>query len=808
MKRIISIFLSFIVALCPLAPFVCAKEYTDVTSYEGDTVYATREQAIGCFVNALGVEKFKVDESFLDKYADRDRISYPYIDEMATAVYLGLINGYEDDTLKPQEKINRAEALVILNRALSRTELSAWYDIEFTDTPKWAEKQINRLASAGIVKGYGDGTVGAKDFLTIIQVNTLCDRIERVMGPMGDFYTYVNGKWLEETEIPDGSTSVSDIGNLSNVVNERITDIIFSLYKRQYNDGEVFEDNSNEKKIITVYSAVADQGYRDKIGIEPIKPVLDMIDKVSTKNNLLKTMAELERNGFSTMIKVSFDPDIKGTVEYLPSVAGSYTGIDSNLFGGVPEKIYTSYIKELFEVSGEEKPEEKAEKAVRICKTLANGISLYGNGTDLSKAVSVYGRNDLNKLFDGVDMGKYFSDVGFSKTDKVLVYDESLAKTVANVIKNEDIENIKAYLKASVLDTSAMYLNTEMFNAWQTYQNKLYGESYDSIPSDYGTDIVGSLLGWELGELYIEKYFSENSKNIIDEITKDIVNEYKKLIRYSDRMTTTGKNEAIKKLENIKIYSAYPDDIETYRRRVTFKPVEDGGSLMEYRMLCVNEYVTSCNNILNGKEKSKEWYMHPQTANAMYDHTSNSITIPAGILQPPFFEASAEYEENLGGIGAVIAHEISHAFDGTGAQFDEKGKLKNWWTEQDKISFDALCQKIVKEYSEIKYNDLYIDGNYTLNENLSDIAGVSCIISLVGEDNEKLGEMFEAYAKIWRIKSTEAYDKNMIMTDNHSPNKIRVNRVLSNFEAFENFYKIKEGDGMYIPDEKKIDIWG
>ena len=122
--------------------------------------------------------------------------------------------------------------------------------------------------------------------------------------------------------------------------------------------------------------------------------------------------------------------------------------------------------------------------------------------------------------------------------------------------------------------------------------------------------------------------------------------------------------------------------------------------------------------------------------------------------------------------------------------------------------YDALCQKIAKEYSEIKYNDLYIDGNYTLNENLSDIAGVSCIISLVGEDNEKLGEMFEAYAKIWRIKSTEAYDKNMIMTDNHSPNKIRVNRVLSNFEAFENFYKIKEGDGMYIPDEKKIDIWG
>ncbi len=807
MKRIISIVLSFIVALCPLAPCVCAKEYTDVTSYEGDTVYATREQAIGCFVNALGVEKFKVDEGLLEKFADKDRVSYPYIDEMATAVYLGLINGYEDNSLKPQDKINRAEALVILNRALSRTELSAWYDIKFSDTPQWAEKQINRLASAGIVKGYGDGTVGAKDYLTIIQVNTLCDRIERVMGPMGDFYSYVNGKWLEETEIPEGAYSVSDIGNLSDLISERLTDIIFSLYKKHYNDGEVFEDNSNEEKIITVYSAVANQGHRDKIGITPIKTMIDIIDKVKTKSDLLKTMAELERNGFSTMIKVSFDPDVKGNGTYLPAVAGSYTGLNPNLYGGEYENIYKEYIKELFEISGEENSKEKAEKAVGICKVIAGGVSLLGNETDLSKAVSVYGRNDLGKLY-GIDMGKYFSNVGFSKTDKILLYDENLAKTVASVIKNENTENIKAYLKASVLDASAMYLNTDMFKAWQDYQNKLYGENYESIPSDYGTDIVQNILGWELGELYVEKYFSENSKNIIDDMTKDIIEEYKKLIKYSDRMTTTGKNEAIKKLENIKVYSAYPDDIESYKRKISFRSIEEGGNLMEYRMLCANEYVKSCNDILNGKEEIREWHLYPQTVNAMYDHTSNSITIPAGILQVPFFEASAEYEENLGGIGAVIAHEISHAFDGTGAQFDENGKLKNWWTEQDKIYFDALCQKIINEYDGIKYNDTYIDGEYTLNENLSDIAGISCIISLVGEDNEKLGDMFEGYAKIWRIKSTEEYDKNILMTDNHSPNKVRVNRVLSNFEAFENYYKIKEGDGMYIPDENKIDIWG
>ena len=209
----------------------------------------------------------------------------------------------------------------------------------------------------------------------------------------------------------------------------------------------------------------------------------------------------------------------------------------------------------------------------------------------------------------------------------------------------------------------------------------------------------------------------------------------------------------------------------------------------------------------NASAKRGGWTIYPYTANAMYDPVSNSITIPAGILQAPLYEASATYEENLGGIGFVIAHEISHAFDSVGAYFDESGNINKWWTEQDYNSFGELCQKIIDEYNRINIDGENIDGALTLNENIADIAAMSCIIELAKDKKCDMPRMFSAYAKTWRTKSTSEYQKYLIKTDSHSPSKIRVNRVLSNFDDFAECYEITEGDGMFIPPDRRINIW-
>lgn len=815
MKRIVSVIITIMMLLCLSAPVSYAKEYTHINSeYKVKSEYATREQAAAKFVDAVGIEKFNIDTKVLNKFSDKEKISYANLEKVAAAVDSGLISGYEDDTLKPQANITRLEALTILNRALSNVELAEWYDVKFSDTPKWAEKQVDRLAAAGIVRGYGDGTLGAGDFLTHEQINILCDRVVRYMGPAGDYYDYINSVWLKKTTLEEGASVKSDIDRLNQTVSSRITDIIFSLYRRYYNKGEEFDDTSIERKIISVYSAAANQGYRDKIGIEPIKPLLDKIDATEKTSDLVDVMAELEKNGFSTLIKISLDTDVNGSNKSLPAVAGCYTGMDKALMTGDGAdkhiKIYKEYVKELFEISGEENSEQMAEYTAELCKELAEIMNTETIVSDISKQDVVYDAQKIKGIFTNFDIIEYFNKIGFGKAKKYIVYDENLAKHINQIITDDKLDALKAYLKASVLDSSSLYLSTDMFEAYQRYYNKLYGADIDAIPSDYATGIVQELLGWELGSLYIKEYFPETAKKLIEDMTKQIIQEYEKIVRASTRIAPRTRNNIITKLKNIKVYAAYPDNIEDYcKTYIVLNPTEDGGSLMEYRMAYANAYAEECKMVVDGDIiPSKEvWRMYPQTVNAMYDVLSNSITIPAGILQAPYFEASAEYAENLGGIGAVIAHEISHAFDRTGAQFDENGNLSDWWTDADKQAFSKLCEKVVAEYNEAKIDHSYVNGEMTLNENIADIAAMTCIISLIGDDHIKLDKMFKNYAKTWRIKATDEYTKLMLKTDVHSPNKIRVNRVLSNFDEFKRLYGVVEGDGMYIPEEKVISIW-
>lgn len=815
MKRITSVIISLIITFCHFAPLTCvnAKEYTDITGGGTATEYASREQAVGKFMDAVGTEKFSTNSSILDKYSDKGKISLAYMDRMSAAVYSGLINGYEDGTLRPRDAISRAEALVILGRALSRTELPAKNDNSFTDTPQWAEKHINRLAAAGIVKGYGDGTLGASDLLTLEQVSMLCDRISRVTGPAGNYYNFVNSAWLEKTELSDGTSYVSEMNDIAMDVSEKISDIIFSLYKRHYNDGENFADNSKENKIITVYSAAANQSHRDKTGLKPIEPLLDKIDSVKNINDVVEVMAELEKNGFPTLIKVSLDKDVRTSDKYLPAISGAYTGIDNTLFAAENSEkyveIYREYIERLFELSGADDPQTSASYTVELCKTLADSTKFSVTSSNLSSELLYCEKKKINKLYGTSLIEKYFDLLGFSKAKEIIIYDKNLVNTVGMLLNEENLEKIKAYLSASVLDASALYLTTDMFNAYSECGNKLSGTESSEIPSDYAAAITEELLGWELGSIYVDEYFSDNAKSQVNEIVSDIKEGYEKLIKSCTRMTPASRNKVVNKLRKIKVYCGYPENIDDYcNDTVIFRPIEDGGNLMEYRMLIAQTYTKACAEAINGKTEILDgWYIYPQTVNAMYDPTTNSITVPAGIISAPFFESSAEYEQNLGGIGMIIAHEISHAFDLTGSQFDGDGKLSEIWNEQDKLAFNEICAEISKEYGDIKKGNIYVNGERTANENIADISGMSCVISIAESKSLNLDKVFKSYAKMWRIKSTEEYDEYMLNTDTHSPNEVRVNRVLSNFKEFDDLYGVIDGDGMYLSDEQKINIW-
>ena len=462
MKRFISGIISAVIVLCLCTPFTFANDddryNTGASGNSSSVQYATREEAIAYFIRTVGIERFRTSDRILDKFSDKSKVSYAYRDEISAAVYSGLIDGYEDKTLRPQQPITRAEGLVILNRALSRTELTDRYDITFSDTPAWAERQVNRLAAAGIVKGYGDGILGAYDYLTLSQVDALCDRIMRATGPMGDFYTYVNGDWLNSINLGSGAQSYSDIDRMTQTVNSRISEIIFSLYRKYYSGGEEFADGSNEKKIIDVYSAAANQGYRDKLGLSPIEKCLTDIEKAGTIKELVSVMAELEKVGFTTLLPIELDTNLYDSTEYIPAISGGYTGINADIIKGADANkylgIYKDYIKELFVISGVSDDEaiKLADDVVLMCQSLGMAVRDIGREGKLAEQIEICDKKRLNEIFTNVDMGEYLSNLGFGTVSKLMIYNTEFATAINELLKEENLSAVKAYLKASVLN--------------------------------------------------------------------------------------------------------------------------------------------------------------------------------------------------------------------------------------------------------------------------------------------------------------------------------------------------------------------
>lgn len=817
MKRFVAMFLIVGILLSSSAPFVYADyEVRDGGYVQSDEKYAPREEVVAAFVRAVGLDFSAANPEILKRFRDSGKIASAYLREIAAAVENEMVSGYEDGTFRPREKITRAEALMILDRTLKKRTLPAKTSVSFTDTPGWAKEAVNRLAAAGVVKGYGNGVLGADDDLTWQQVNLLTERAARMVGPTGNYYEYANEKWLNETEIPEGYTVWSDIYSIDREIMQEIGDIVYSLYQRQVRDGEKFQAGSSEQKMVDVFIAAGNTVYRDKLGLEPVSEYLKKIDGVKDLNGLLKVMAQLEYNGFHGLLPVAVGEDVYDSSKFTLTYSECYTGINAELIkqdrDGRMTAAYETYLTELFTLFGEERAAERAKQVTALCMQLAQVSLDLEDHNQIERNYMIFDMETLHEIFSNLDITVFLNELGFSGVDTMVVYDLPLTREVNKVFVSENLELLKDYLRASVMDGSAMYLNTDAFLIWRSYQDAINQTESQVMPADYAVEMVEELLGWDLAKLYAERYASAETKAAVERMTQEILEAYQKRIRQNSWMSREGKQAALKKLERLQIRVGYPENVKDYTDPgFQIRSIWDGGSLMEYRTDYCKRYFDTGAAALRtegAKVDRTRWEMLPQTVNAMYEPSGNSITIPAGILRPPFYDARASKERNLGGIGSVIAHEISHAFDAVGAKFDENGNLKNWWQKQDKEAFDRICAQVTKAYDEIEVMPgEYINGKLTLSENLADLAGMTCILDVAGEGNPRLEDLFLGYASVWRIKAEDSYREMMLKIDTHSPDEIRVNRVLSNFDVFTNFYEIQDGDGMYLPKEKKIQIW-
>ena len=627
-----------------------------------------------------------------------------------------------------------------------------------------------------------------------------------------DFYTATNTEWLSTTKIPEGYPSWGNFDSLNKKVSDDLRKIV-----EEYRKKIDLKENSDEKKLVDLYGSFLDYKSRDAQGITPIKGDLEKIQKASNLKELQNVMADLCKNGNENVISYLIDSDLKDNskkVLYLDTGSLGMEDVDYYLKSDEStkaiQKAYKEYLTQLFVLKGDKKEIalQKADNVYNYEKALASVMLSREEARNFEKQYNVYTIEELEKLCPNLNWRDTFSVLGLEKAKKIVLGQPEYLKKLNSLLEEKNLELYKNYLEAIVLRDASSFLSRDFEKAAFEYSKVFSGVEKMRPDEERAFELVNASLGEILGKIYVEKYFSKEAKSDVESIVKGLINSYEKRINELDWMSKATKEKAIKKIETMNIKIGYPNKWKDYSF-IKIASYKDGGSLLQ-NMKNINEYGRI--KMLSDWEKpvdKDEWIMTPQTINAYYNPTINEIVFPAAILQDPFYKYGASRAANLGGIGMVIGHEISHAFDDQGSKFDENGNMINWWTNEDLKKFEEKTSKLAVQYS--KYEvipNVFLNGKFTLGENIADLGGmVSALETLEATENPNYDEFFRAFSKIWRSVDTDEISRYLVTVDPHSPGKFRVNGVLTNTDQFYKIYDVKSGDKMYTKPEDRVKIW-
>ena len=421
---------------------------------------------------------------------------------------------------------------------------------------------------------------------------------------------------------------------------------------------------------------------------------------------------------------------------------------------------------------------------------------------ELSKVENLYNdvtQNELREIFSNINVNVFLRR--FKNYDTIVIPDLEQAKTLNSLLNNENLQAWKDYAKIQILRNYGQYADDKYMELSEKIEAKLSGtETTNDTIEDKAIDLIAACFDSTISKKYVEEYVNDNDINTFKEIISDIIKEYKVIINENTWLSTETKENAIKKLDNMKVNIGYPDKWEDYS-----KDYKIGDNLLENVINMNKVNVDFQIKLIENHEDF--WITSPLTVNAFYNPQDNSINFPAALFEAEFYNNDNTYYQKLGALGMIIGHEISHSFDNNGALFDENGNIEKWWKEEDYKAFEKTQQEVIDYYNQFKINGLTVNGKLTVSENIADLGGVSVIVDVAkkkGATKENLKELFESYAKLWASKATNEFTMLQMMTDTHSPDKIRVNAVLSSTDEFYEVYDIKKGDEMYKEERAKV----
>ncbi len=723
-----------------------------------------------------------------------------------------ILFGYPDGSLREENSVTRIQALVMLSRAFGDLpepvgDSARWAVYpEFSDIPQWAQQEAENVLESGIVVGTEDGLLHPEEPLTKRQLELLIGRVFALFGSnlKDDFYATVNKTWLDSSVIFPGYIGNSITSEIELKNQQQLSQIIEEIVNEEQ------EDASKEDKIKTLYENILNWDARNAAGIDPIRPYLQAIDEAQTLDELMAAVNTVNNETVaSLMLGFGYTIDRYDSSSKLLYFQTINSSLPYEYYSD--EAVMEAYIQLIstrFKLIGSETYEHDAETLVKFYESLAYASLSEEEKADINLTYNVYTMDELQAMFSNVDLSAVLASSGLSRRETVIVGDSGLLQAVAALFTEENLELLKLAAKHSIIVELSSMLSHDFTDAYNAFDAALYGIE-SQTDEDVALGIVQSAFSDYLGQIYVERYFSAEAKADVENMIDDIIAVFSERIRSLDWMSETTKEKAIQKLSSITVNVGYPDEWDSTFDNVNLRSAQEGGSYFENQIALAKAYREKECGEFDEPMNWSQWFMTPYEVNAYYMPQANSINFPAGILQAPLYDLSADYTENLGGIGYTIAHEITHAFDNNGAQFDANGNQSDWWTQEDYAAFQQLCSEVIAFYDGVEsIPGILCNGTLTIGENVADLGAIACITQLEGmEENPDYETLYLSVAQGWTGTMGRSGAEYYAIVDVHAPGKLRVNRVLQSMDEFYEIFDIKPGDGMYLPVEERVQIW-
>jgi putative endopeptidase len=672
---------------------------------------------------------------------------------------------------------------------------------------------MNRVLSICLVSGL----LGVCDTLDAQKRNFVdVDGIDSSIKPGDNFFRYVNGRWYDTAKIADDQTGVGSYSFLNIPQKKLLQHILDSVSKTQHAPGSI------DQKVGDFYASGMDTVTINRRGYEPIRPILASIDAISDVPSLVEFAGTELKAGNRSMIGFGISPDNKNSSINIAHVYQAGIGLpnrdyyfktDSSTLS--IQQAYKKYVSALFHLTGSNlvSATQQADIVYGIEKQIASSHKTNIDLRDVNANYNKISVLSISKTQPTIGWEVLLANLD-AKTDSIDMAQPAYYDKLNALLKSIPLNDWKIYLKAGTLESYATALSKPFVKASFEFTRALSGQAQQKPRGQFMTESVDGLLGQALGQLYVRRYFNEDAKKRVLDLVNNLQKAFENRIKHLDWMSDSTKQKAIEKLYAITKKIGYPDKWRDYDK-VQIERTKYFENLLSLHQ---NEYQFQLAK-LNKPVDRTEWSTTPSTVTAYYSPNFNEIVFPAGILQFPYFDFSADDALNYGGIGMVIGHEMTHAFDDQGAQFDKDGNVKNWWTKEDYEKFRAKTKRVIDLYSSFTVLDtVHIKGALTVGENAADNGGIVIAYDAFkmtpeGQDSTKIGgytpdqRFCLSIARIWRVKTRDAYLRMYVNTNPHSPAMWRVNGPLMSFDPFYKSFNVQPGDSNYKPEDERIKIW-